>query len=54
MRGTAKNLWENHRWATLGTAAVIAVVVIGLVGYLVLKRPGDKSCHAPCTIRCMG
>jgi outer membrane protein assembly factor BamB len=32
------------------TAAGIAVVVIGLIGYLVLKRPGDKSCHAPCTI----
>jgi outer membrane protein assembly factor BamB len=24
--------------------------VVALVGYLILKRPGDKSCPAPCTI----
>jgi outer membrane protein assembly factor BamB len=44
------NLWNNHRWAMIGTAAGVAAVVIALVGYLILKRPGDKSCHAPCTI----
>jgi outer membrane protein assembly factor BamB len=50
MRAGLKNLWENHRWATIGTTAGIAAIVIALVGYLVLKRPGDKSCTAPCTI----
>ena len=45
-----KRLWANHRWATLGAAAVIGALVIALVGYLVLRRPGDKSCPAPCTI----
>jgi outer membrane protein assembly factor BamB len=50
MRETLKGLWANHRWATLGTAAGIGVVVVAVVGYLVLKRPGDKSCPAPCTI----
>ncbi len=50
MRAFIKNLWENHRWATIGTAAGVAAIMIGLVGYLVLKRPGDKSCPAPCTI----
>jgi outer membrane protein assembly factor BamB len=28
----------------------IAAVVIALVGYLILKRPADKSCPDPCTI----
>ena len=50
MRATAKNLWTNHRWATLGTAAGIGAVLVALIGYLVLKRPGDKSCPDPCTI----
>jgi len=45
-----RNLWTNHRWATIGTAAGVAAIVIAVVGYLVLKRPGDKSCPAPCTI----
>jgi outer membrane protein assembly factor BamB len=44
-----KNLWNDHRWATIGTAAAL-VVAIAVVAYLVLKRPGDKSCQAPCTI----
>jgi outer membrane protein assembly factor BamB len=44
------NLWNNHRWATIGTIAGVAAVVIAVVGYLILKRPADKSCEAPCTI----
>jgi outer membrane protein assembly factor BamB len=51
MRKTAENLWKNHRWATIGVAAAVGVVVIGAIGYLVLKRPGDTSCTAPCTIQ---
>jgi outer membrane protein assembly factor BamB len=50
MRATAGNLWRQHRWATIGVAAALAAILIALVGYLVLKRPGDKSCPAPCTI----
>ena len=50
MRATVKNLWNNHRWATIGAVAAVAAIVIAVVGYLVLKRPGDKSCPAPCTI----
>lgn len=50
MRATIKNLWENHRWATIGTVAGVAAVMIALVGYLILKRPADKSCPEPCTI----
>src|SRR5829696_663883 len=50
MRTLLENLWKNHRWATVGTIAGVAAVVIGLVGYLVLKRPEDKSCPDPCTI----
>ena len=30
--------------------AVAAVAVAGIVGYLVLKRPGDKECPPPCEI----
>jgi outer membrane protein assembly factor BamB len=44
------NLWNNHRWATIGTIAGVAAVVIAAVSYLILKRPADKSCEAPCTI----
>src|SRR5205814_1145688 len=50
MRETLKSLWANHRWLTIGAAAGAAVILIALAGYLVLKRPGDKSCPAPCTI----
>jgi outer membrane protein assembly factor BamB len=50
MRDTLKGLWADHRWATLGAAAGIAAVVIALAGYLILKRPADKSCPDPCTI----
>jgi outer membrane protein assembly factor BamB len=44
-----KKLWNDHRWATIG-AAVVVVVAVGVAAYLVLKRPGDKSCPAPCTL----
>jgi outer membrane protein assembly factor BamB len=44
------SLWTNHRWATIATIAGVAAVVIAVVGYLILKRPADKSCQAPCTI----
>src|SRR5690242_12214752 len=50
LRAAASGLWNDHRWATIGVAALIATVVIAAVGYTVLKRPGDKSCPAPCTI----
>jgi outer membrane protein assembly factor BamB len=48
------NLWANHRWATLGAAAGIAAIAFALAGYLILKRPSDKSCPAPCTIETTG
>src|SRR3954468_24048575 len=50
MRAKLKSLWTDHRWATLGTAALIGAIVVAGVGYLVLKRPSDKSCPDPCTI----
>jgi outer membrane protein assembly factor BamB len=50
MRDTLKGLWANHRWATLGAVAGIGAVLVALIGYLVLKRPADKSCPDPCTI----
>jgi outer membrane protein assembly factor BamB len=50
MRARFESLWANHRWATIGTAAGIAAVVVALAGYLILKRPADKSCPDPCTI----
>jgi outer membrane protein assembly factor BamB len=50
MRETLKNLWTNHRWVTLGTVAAVGAVVVAVAGYLILKRPADKSCPDPCTI----
>jgi outer membrane protein assembly factor BamB len=44
------NLWQNHRWATIGAVAGLAAAVIALAGYLILKRPADKPCPEPCTI----
>jgi outer membrane protein assembly factor BamB len=44
------NLWNGHRWATIATIAGVVAVVIAAAGYLILKRPADKSCEAPCTI----
>jgi outer membrane protein assembly factor BamB len=35
---------------TIGAAAGLGAVVIAAVAYVALKRPGDKSCVAPCTI----
>ena len=38
----AKNLWQNHRAATL--LALTLVLIAGVIGgYLLLKRPGDVS-----------
>ena len=54
MRDTLRKLWADHRWATLGAAAGIAAVAIALAGYLILKRPADKSCPDPCTIETTG
>jgi outer membrane protein assembly factor BamB len=44
------NLWNNHRWLTIGTAAGVAAVAAVVAGYLILKRPEDKSCPDPCEI----
>lgn len=43
LQDTAKNLWENHRVATLLAGIGVVVAVVGLAGYLALKRPGDVS-----------
>jgi len=45
-----RDLWNNHRLATIGATAGVLAVVVGIIGYLILKRPADKSCPAPCTI----
>jgi outer membrane protein assembly factor BamB len=50
MRERLNKLWLNHRWATIGTVAGLAAVGIAVAGYLILKRPADKSCPEPCTI----
>src|SRR3954449_1168275 len=50
MRAGVQRLWSQHRWLTIGVAAGLAAVVIAAVAYLALKRPGDKSCQAPCPI----
>lgn len=42
-QASAKGLWKNHRTATLVGASAAAIAVIGLAGYLILKRPGDVS-----------
>jgi outer membrane protein assembly factor BamB len=44
-----KSLWTNHRPATIAVIAGI-VLLVALAGYLILKRPGDKSCPDPCTL----
>src|SRR5262245_272176 len=43
LTSAAKNLWANHRIATLVAAAVLLVAVVAVAGYLALKRPGDVS-----------
>jgi outer membrane protein assembly factor BamB len=50
MQDALKNLWNNHRLATIATAAGVLAVIVAIAGYLILKRPADKSCPAPCTI----
>jgi len=49
MGSTIKGLWSNHRLSTIG-AVVVLVAAVAVAGYLIAKRPGDKSCPAPCTI----
>jgi outer membrane protein assembly factor BamB len=44
------NLWNNHRWVSIGTAAGVAAVVAAVAAYLILKRPEDKACPDPCEI----
>jgi outer membrane protein assembly factor BamB len=46
----ARDLWKNHRFATLATGGAILGLVLVVAGILILKRPDDKSCPAPCTI----
>jgi outer membrane protein assembly factor BamB len=50
LRALFNNLWQDHRWVTIGTAAGLAAIVVALAGYLILKRPEDKSCPEPCVI----
>jgi outer membrane protein assembly factor BamB len=50
LRALFNNLWQNHRWVTIGTAAGLAAIVVAVAGYLILKRPEDKSCPEPCVI----
>jgi outer membrane protein assembly factor BamB len=50
MRTALQNLWTNHRWGTIGTVAAVAALAIAVAGYVILKRPADKSCREPCTI----
>jgi hypothetical protein len=45
-----KDLWNNHRLATIAGAAGVLAIVLAIAGYLILKRPDDKSCPDPCTI----
>jgi outer membrane protein assembly factor BamB len=50
MRSTVENLWKNHRLATIASAAGVIAIVAALAGYLILKRPDDKSCPDPCIL----
>ena len=43
LTSAAKNLWANHRIATLAVAGVAIVAIAGVAGYLALKRPADVS-----------
>jgi outer membrane protein assembly factor BamB len=49
-RSIVQNLWNNHRLATIVGAAGVVAIAGAVIGYLILKRPADKSCPAPCTI----
>jgi outer membrane protein assembly factor BamB len=50
MRSTVQTLWKEHRLATFaGVAGLLAAAVV-VAGYLILKRPEDKSCPDPCVI----
>jgi outer membrane protein assembly factor BamB len=45
-----QNLWQQHRLATLAGAAGVLAIAVAVAGYLILKRPEDKSCPDPCVI----
>jgi outer membrane protein assembly factor BamB len=36
-------LWKSHRPATLVAAGAVVIALVGLIGYLALKRPADVS-----------
>jgi outer membrane protein assembly factor BamB len=50
MSTTLQNLWKEHRLATFAGAAGLLAVAVAIAGYLILKRPEDKSCPDPCVI----
>jgi outer membrane protein assembly factor BamB len=50
MRRTLQNIWKEHRLATFAGAAGLLAVAVAVAGYLILKRPEDKSCPDPCVI----
>jgi outer membrane protein assembly factor BamB len=45
-----KTVWTNHRLATIAAVGGVVAVVAVAAGYLILKRPEDKSCPDPCVI----
>jgi outer membrane protein assembly factor BamB len=51
MRSTLQNLWKEHRLATFAGAAGLLAVAVAIAGYLILKRPEDKSCPDPCVLQ---
>ncbi|HET8592855.1 MAG TPA: PQQ-binding-like beta-propeller repeat protein [Solirubrobacterales bacterium] len=50
MRTTIENLWNDHRLATVAGAVGALAIVAAVAGYLILKRPEDKSCPDPCVL----
>jgi outer membrane protein assembly factor BamB len=43
LQSKAKSLWTNHQVATILGGIALVVAIVGVAGYLVLKRPGDVS-----------
>jgi outer membrane protein assembly factor BamB len=43
------DLWRNNRIVIIAGSAAL-VVAVAVAGYLILKRPEDKSCPDPCTL----
>jgi hypothetical protein len=44
MRSRIQSLWQSHRLATIAGVAGVLAVAVAVAGYLILKRPEDKSC----------